>query len=187
MCTPPHSADCDNLRLIFFSSTFGYGSKFLLTLLGELSVYFIPSGKLGNIIQSHVGFGARVLAFSLENAPVLSHCLWMCAKRLMWFQQPCDFKSVMRRRCNCVPVLRSVHERLLLACLNRYPVITSAALLYFTLHAPSQPTHLNIACTFRLFLTSLSCRRGEYAEIRSKRVIQMDKVRCRKVGGGGGL
>lgn len=41
------------------------------TTLGQLSVSFIPSGRLNNIFQSHVGFGARVLAFSLEKPPTL--------------------------------------------------------------------------------------------------------------------
>lgn len=36
------------------------------TLLGQLSISFIPSGTLSNIFQSHVEVAARVLAFSLE-------------------------------------------------------------------------------------------------------------------------
>lgn len=42
------------------------------TTLGQLSVSFIPCGRLSNIFQSHVGFGARVLAFSLEKLQLWS-------------------------------------------------------------------------------------------------------------------
>ncbi len=46
---------------------FGYGITFSV-FFGQPSITFIPYGKLNNIFQSHVEFGARVLAFSLENA-----------------------------------------------------------------------------------------------------------------------
>lgn len=70
----------------------------LLTLLGELSVSFIPSGKLNNIFQSHVGYGARVLAFSLvkapapflKNPPVHAYLLLLCVRKCVWFKRACD-------------------------------------------------------------------------------------------------
>lgn len=59
------------------------------TLLGQLSISFIPAGKLRNIFQSHVGFGARVLAFSLGKAPtpvpknpsVHAYLLLLCVRK----------------------------------------------------------------------------------------------------------
>lgn len=151
-----------NLQFTFFTSTFGCTGAFLLYPFWVNFLCFIPSGKLSNIFHSEFGFRVRVLACSLEKLThsvfVFLYCcyyVWKCDSNLSCAIGLCHCRGV------CFVFL---HDQLLLACLTRYPVITSTLPPYFTLHAYSQHTHLH---TFWLFLTSLSCRREE-AEIREQ-------------------
>lgn len=148
----------------------------LLSLLESSITYF----------SSNVGSRARVLAFSLEkalknpsaHAYLLLQCVCVRERERGVVRMACDSNlscAIGMNVCRCVfPLL--LRDQLFLACLTRYPVITSTLPLYFTIHAHSQHTHRHTAYTFGLFLTSLSSRGDEEAEIRS---IGAHKVRRR--------
>ena len=161
------------------------------TFLGQLSIPFIPSGELNNIFQSHVGLGARVLVFSLEKGPtlflkiplfMLIYCCYVwenvCAPQAgMWFKSVmcCRYVSVSAASVSFSPWPVASGLSHSLPCHNKH----SAAVFHLTCTHSTAHTHMHQgpAYTFWLFLTSLSCRRGEEAEIRSKRAVEMDKVR----------
>lgn len=126
------------------------------TLLGQLSISFIPSGELNNIFQSHVGFGARVLAFSLEKAPTLPKnpsvhaylsllcvCKCVCVVQAgMWFKSVMCCRCVSVQQYACVsfspwPVASGPSH--LLPCHNRH----SAAVFHLKC-THSQHTHTHI-------------------------------------------
>lgn len=117
----------------------------LLSLLESSITYFSPASGL---------FGARVLAFSLEKAPIPflktpPFALIYCCS--VW--ENVRLKRASESNLSCAAGMRvcvsgavcmcsfSLHDQLLLACLTRYPVITSTPPLYFTSRAHTQPTH----------------------------------------------
>lgn len=142
-----------------------------LCFLSELSISLIPSGKLRSIFSvPHWVQSQRIGFFIIKCSnyvpvSVLLYCLngWenTCVVLAgMWFKSAmCHNVSVWW--CYIVSVFFSLPDQLPLACLTRYPVITSIPLLCFTWRAHSQPIHWNIAHKFRLFFTSLSSIRKE--------------------------
>lgn len=82
-----------------------------------------------------------------KNTFVHACLLLLCVRKCVWFKLACDSTlscgvgTLPVCHCHSVHVFLSLHDRLLLACLTRYPVITSTLPLYFTLHSYIANTH----------------------------------------------